>query len=820
MANQQMNPQESTAPSSNLHPPSSNSSLFPTPYSLLHSHPGLLLAIGVYLLLALCYFFIVPIFEAPDEWTHTGHVKHIAEGKGLPVMLPGQGIYGGQQPPLYYVGGALLVQPFELDSFGAYLKAQANPHSSMGYALDPGNKNNFLHTPAEAFPYQGLSLTVHILRLYSMLFGLVALIFTYFTATEIYDFGFTIYDDSPRSEAKRDLHSPPHSPFTIHHSPFTIHFFATAVALFVACQPMFAFITASVANEPANMALCAIGLWLAQRYVLRGPAVHWGRAAALGVTLSLISLAKMTGLSFGLVTVVAFLIAAVSTRKKSGAARLLWRDGVIIGLLALMVGGWWYWRNYQLYGDFFQRELYKIYFNIEQKSLTLSEFLYTLSTGEVSFWATFGWLNLVAPDWLYIIYRVVSRVGLLGVAVAVAVQAVKRLGIGDWRLRFNTPPPLPALIIHLVFPVALAFSLTRLVAIEGGLQGRQLLPALGSMAIVIMWGWWQLTPPRWRIKVTGTLMVGLFGLALWLPFGVVAPEYIPKPLLTEADLPADLHRLDWVYQDELKLVGVKLGAESVHPGERVPVTVYWQALKPMETNYSVFVHLIGRAYQTVGQFNSYPGLGLRPTRTLQPGEIVADTYPVLVDGGSTAPTRLLVEVGLFDFKEAGRPGLQAVDPNGQPVGPTVGQLKLIPWVWPPAPPGPPLAEFADSLQLGAYALEGCQSRNEGCQIIFTWLPQGQPATDDYTVFIQLWQGGQPVAGFDTPPLTGDYVTGLWAAGEVIVDPHRLDLTQLPPGEYQIWAGLYNAANGERLAASANGTPLADYALNLGSINLK
>jgi len=88
----------------------------PRPQQILRNHLGLFIALLVYLFLALAYFFIVPIFEGPDEWTHTGHVKYIAEGNGLPVMLPGQGIWGGQQPPLYYTIGALLVPPFALDS--------------------------------------------------------------------------------------------------------------------------------------------------------------------------------------------------------------------------------------------------------------------------------------------------------------------------------------------------------------------------------------------------------------------------------------------------------------------------------------------------------------------------------------------------------------------------------------------------------------------------------------------------------------------------------------------------------------------------------
>jgi hypothetical protein len=391
----------------------------------------------------------------------------------------------------------------------------------------------------------------------------------------------------------------------------------------------------------------------------------------------------------------------------------------------------------------------------------------------------------------------------------------------------NLPTLLP-FILHLTFPIALAFSLTRLVAIEGGLQGRQLLPALGSIAIVIIGGWWLLSPHRLRLPILATVIAMMGGLAVWLPFGVVAPEYFPRPLLTEADLPADLVRLDLTYRNEMKLVGVQLGADKVRPGERVPVTAYWQALQPMITNYSVFVHLIGRGYQNVGQFNTYPGLGLRPTRSLEPGQIVADTYPVLVNGGAPAPTRLLVNVGLFDFTEPGRPGIEATAPNGQPASPTVGQLKLVPAEWPPLPAAPSVAEFREplsgetsSIVLAGYALVGCQVSTQPCEISFKWLAQASPSAD-YTVFIQLWPADpqQQFIGFDAPPLAGDYPTSLWEAGEVILDPHELDLTAVPPGEYRVLAGLYHPSTGQRLAASADSTPLPDNAVNLGTLQIK
>jgi hypothetical protein len=314
------------------------------------------------------------------------------------------------------------------------------------------------------------------------------------------------------------------------------------------------------------------------------------------------------------------------------------------------------------------------------------------------------------------------------------------------------------------------------------------------------------------------LMIILLSIAIWLPLSIVADAYIPDPILTEADLPDTLTRLDLTYNNEVKLIGVRVDATEAQPGERVSVTAYWQILHPTTTDYSVFVHLIGRDYTNVGQINTYPALGLRPTTTLEPGQIIADTYPVLINSGSEAPTRLLVNIGLFDFKEPGRPGIEAIGPDSQPVSPTIGELKLIPTQWPDLKNTPPLAEFADHIKLIDSHTTGCTATNDNCQITLTWLTDGRPATD-YTVFIQLWRDGEFIAGFDSPPLGNNYPTRLWDTNEVIVDAHTLDLSTLSPGEYRILTGLYNFTTGERLPATANGEPLPNYAVDLGALQI-
>ena len=79
---------------------------------------------------------------------------------------------------------------------------------------------------------------------------------------------------------------------------------------------------------------------------------------------------------------------------------------------------------------------------------------------------------------------------------------------------------------------------------------------------------------------------------------------------------------------------------------------------------------------------------------------------------------------------------------------------------------------------------------------------------DTTVFVHLLgsqfnpaTGGPVWAGHDSPPANGQYPTSWWTAGVSLRDRHPLDLpADLPPGDYQLEIGLYDA-QGQRLPTS-------------------
>src|SRR5512136_1499351 len=517
--------------------------------SCLRTHPGLFIALGVYLALSLLYWAVVPMFEAPDESFHIEYVKHIADGRGLPLMKPGYGFRGGHQPPLYYMLGALVSLPFDLEHYWDF--RVPNPHASLGYALDVGNKNNFIHTPAEDFPWHGVPLTVRVLRLYSLAWGALGIVFTYLAGLELF-----AGDRRPAGWA----------------------------AILMALQPMYLFVNASVANEPANIACTAAVLWLSIRHARYGPSLR--RAAALGIAVGLASLSKMTGLAAMPLVALAMLIPLL--RRRADSPRLgidMWRDALVIGLLAAVTGGWWYARNWALYGDPFQTNLYREFFGLEQQPTTLAHLGGVLRDSEVSFWATFGWLNIVLPDWVYGVYRVLSRLALAGL---VLLPLPLR-----WRARF--PLTRESLLLLAAWPVFVALSLTRLIATEGGMQGRQLLPAWGALTLLLVLGVRSLLLRRCLIASLVLICGFMALLAATVPFIWIAPAYARPPVISAADIPADAQRVDRIYTDSIRLLAwqTNVPSEPLRPGQPLYLTFYWQALRPIDRRYSVYVHLLG-----------------------------------------------------------------------------------------------------------------------------------------------------------------------------------------------------------------------------------
>ena len=99
----------------------------------------------------------------------------------------------------------------------------------------------------------------------------------------------------------------------------------------------------------------------------------------------------------------------------------------------------------------------------------------------------------------------------------------------------------------------------------------------------------------------------------------------------------------------------------------------------------------------------------------------------------------------------------------------------------------------DNVLLVAYNLPKLEfDPGDVIPLTLIWQASG-PVKMDYTVFVHLIdEEGRLLAQHDGQPANGTRPTGGWDIGVQVNDPHELSIPGgLPPGEYQLWVGMYS-----------------------------
>jgi len=116
-------------------------------------------------------------------------------------------------------------------------------------------------------------------------------------------------------------------------------------------------------------------------------------------------------------------------------------------------------------------------------------------------------------------------------------------------------------------------------------------------------------------------------------------RHIPPPM--EHPLSANLGNM-------VQFLGYDLDTDRLKPGDTLQLTLYWQALNGMETNYTVFTHLIDEDTHIWGQKDNWPVNNTYPTTKWVKGEIVVDRYDIIVDR-DTPLGEYTLEIGMYDL---------------------------------------------------------------------------------------------------------------------------------------------------------------------------
>jgi hypothetical protein len=128
--------------------------------------------------------------------------------------------------------------------------------------------------------------------------------------------------------------------------------------------------------------------------------------------------------------------------------------------------------------------------------------------------------------------------------------------------------------------------------------------------------------------------------------------------------------------------------------------------------------------------------------------------------------------------------------------------------------------FAGSIRLVGVTLPTTAiPAGSGVSVSLGWHAEDRPEIS-YTVFVHLVRnaGEAPLAQSDSVPEDGKQPTNDWLPGDDVVDNHQIAVPAgLPPGQYRLIAGLYDATTGRR--ATVTGASTDGQTVDLGIVTV-
>jgi len=731
--------------------------------SLFTDHWPFLFILVAYLVLAVSYSLASPPYEPTDELRHFRYVRHIIAYHSLPVQQADAPRAQSHHPPLYYTLGAMVSWwvPVEQE---VYYEPPANRYWGYQYwEVGDDNKNQYLHRDDERFPFHGVTLAIYVVRCLTILIGGGVVWLTYRLGREIL----------PDRAA-----------------------LAVSASATVAFNPQFLYLSGAINNDIAAALWGAAVLLVCTRLIRQGPRLYID--VTMGIIYGLALLTKFHLLALLVPIGLAYLMAARHPRPHPSTQPFShafdWRTfvrGMLITLgLAALISGWWFWRNYALYGDpTGMRKVNELWAGRPawENLWTIRQSLPYLWS---SLWGRFGYGQVPMPQ---VIYQ-----GALGFCLAaLAGYLIPRRGSlphGTFLLAF-TPFTFTTIVCYYILIQ------------PAGAMGRFLFPALPAFAVLLSAGLNRFLPPsmnsghRCRLARMMGLAVssGMATLAVYALTVVLAPAFARPHPLTQLEIEAapnptsiDFAPSAGSEQSVARLLGYKVAPDIVEPGDTVDVTIYWQALARSDQDYAVFVHLLSEVGTMVAQRDTYPGLGRYPTTVWEPGTAFADTYRVQIPETAYAPDGGYIQVGMYL-------------PDGPRLTTSDGcdALRLVTVEIQPRPgelPNPLNANFDDQATLVGYEMDR-RVAHPGNTIRLTLFWRAQAPIDrDYRLFAHVLGVENRVwANADSPPTPP---TSQWQPGEIVEDVRDLTIgLTAPPDFYDIEVGIY-PPGGSRLPVVA------------------
>lgn len=401
-----------------------------------NGHRDIALVLVMFIICSGIYSFVLPIFNAPDEPFHFEYIRFLSENKRLPDQTEKEMLISTEafNPPLYYIVNAFFLSVLSTDNASDigihsyqeltrfYEKPYEGFRNSIYPPLNPNykkfgwgrEKNMFLTTEQDWFPFSGSIRVIHLLRIISVIFGALTIFFTYKTAR-------IITPDSTN--------------------------IALLSASLCAFNPQFNFLSGSLNNDNLVILFATISIWLLTKFLLEEN--HSSKLMiTMGISLGLGLITKVN-IAFLILLCIICIILNYMRGKEKDLSGLVWNIGYLI-VPILIISGWFFVRNIYLYGlddplGWRLRAIQnpELVLNAQNRIRFFQQlFFQQLFT---SFWGRFDWLTIPLPYWAYWIYAIISMIGVFGIT----------LGLKKERLRTITLFYLIAILMAIISLVVL-----------------------------------------------------------------------------------------------------------------------------------------------------------------------------------------------------------------------------------------------------------------------------------------------------------------------------------------------------------------------------
>lgn len=677
----------------------------------------------------------VPLFENSDEAEHFLYAHTLASTGEIPLIQPREQLNEADSPlarwnnhahhpPLYYAITALAIGGFDRSHLADYLRPNDLIFTREITAQNP---NKWLHSPQPAIDETPQALQVA--RWLNTAFGLITLCL--------------IYKAGLQTSHKRSI--------------------GLLAMAFAAALPTFISIHSSVSNDPLVVLTFSAGvLWCLR--LLHRRRITWRDDLLISLILAAAALSKLTGAALWGVVLLALLLAI-------WRGRLHWQRAIQTLLIAVVLfailAGWWYVRNWQLYGDPLALDATAAMWGRTFDDIQNTP-LEEIQRVALSYWMMVGYRHqpVFAPDWFYALAACLVGSSLIG-----------------WLWPKTRPlrwPDALVLLATLGGMIALLVMGTLNVDIS---YGRLLLPAIVPVAVLLAIGWHQLP-----LKLGPLFLIGYV-----IAAAVVLIQQLPQryPLLKEITAqPQAVTPTDW-RAGNLAITGIDVHTTTLAPGEPFTFELYLRGSHPLNPALSATL-IDSITGEPLGQADVYPGMA--PTNAL-PANVLYHapvTIPLTLTEEALSPRALLLQLRWYDVADA---AWVAYD-----TGPgTLQDVALLrdPRYTPTMPAQSVDVAFGDAITLEGYDLTDTTLAPGDEPLIDLLWHIHQRVEAPYVLTLQLFnEAGDFITQADGP-ITG-LPTYLWQGDLQISETRALPLPpDLPPGTYTIRMGWYHLDNWTR-----------------------